>query len=98
MYIRIMAVSLNTFTHLAIICVFVGIFSWNLIDYREGLTDEGDDEDEDADEGDDDEAEVKPKKKLSKKELARKKKADIKKVAKERKDAQKAQADLEDRL
>lgn len=96
MYIRIMAVSLNTFTHLAIICVFVGIFSWNLIDYREGLTDEGDDEDED--EGDDDEAEVKPKKKLSKKELARKKKADIKKVAKERKDAQKAQADLEDRL
>jgi hypothetical protein len=84
-----MAVSLNTFAHLAIIFVFVGIFSWNLLDYREGL------------DGDKNEDKPPPEKKLSeeeKEELARKDEAETKKFEKMREDAKKYVADLEDRL
>jgi hypothetical protein len=92
-----MAISLNTFGHLAIIFVFVGIFSWNLLDYREGL-------DGDKNEGknvDKSEEKPPPEKKLSeeeKDELARKDEAETKKFEKMREDAKKYVADLEDRL
>lgn len=90
-----MTVSLNTFAHVSIICVFIGIFSWNLLDYREGLTDDGDDEDDGEDAGEDDGEDAgkdagKPKKKLSKKQKAAAKK-------KAAKDAQNAMGEVEDR-
>jgi hypothetical protein len=82
-----MAVSLNTFAHLAIICVFVGIFSWNLLDYREGL--------------DENEGKAPPEKELSEKEkeeLARKEESENKKAEKALEDSKKIIADMEDRL
>ncbi len=94
-----MAVSLNTFAHLAIIFLFIGIFSWNLLDYREGLNE--DENEEDENEEDENEDEANPKKKLSeeeKEELARKNESEAQKFKKMRQDAKKYVADLEDRL
>lgn len=88
-----MAVSLNTFAHLAIIFVFVGIFSWNLLDYREGL-----DGDKGGDKG---EGKPPPEKELSEKEkeeLARKEESENKKAEKALEDSKKIIADMEDRL
>ena len=82
-----MTVSLNTFAHIAIICVFVGIFSWNLLNYQEGLEGEDDDDEDEDDDDEDDEDAGKDKKKLSKKE----------KIAKRKREAKKAQDDVVDR-
>lgn len=102
-----MALTLNTFAHVVIIGIFVGIFAWNLLNYREGLTDE-DTTDEDTivedTTGEDTTGEDttdKPKRKLTKKEeIAEKKKAakERKKAAKDRKYAEKAEAEMVDRL
>lgn len=80
-----MATSLNTFAHLAIIFVFVGIFSWNLLDYREGL----------------EESKPPPEKELSEKEKeeeAQKLAAADKKAEKALEDSKKIVAAMEDRL